>query len=50
MLLFLLFGLFLFRFAQRAFLSLLFHDPPRSTRLILERVPAVIRRLAACCH
>ena len=31
MLLLLLFGLLLFRFAQRRLLSLLFHAPPRST-------------------
>ena len=33
MLLLLLFGLLLFRFAHRRLLSLLFHEPPRSTRL-----------------
>jgi hypothetical protein len=33
MFLFLLFGLFLLRFAQRAFLWLLMKEPPRNTRL-----------------
>ena len=33
MLLLLFVGLFLLRFADRAFLALLFHDPPRMTRL-----------------
>jgi hypothetical protein len=32
MLLFLLSGLFLLRFAERAFLGLLFQEPPRITR------------------
>jgi hypothetical protein len=32
MLLFLLFGLFLLRYAQRTFLSLLLNAPPRTTR------------------
>jgi hypothetical protein len=32
MLLFLLFGLFLLRAAQRMLFSLLFHEPPRNTR------------------
>jgi hypothetical protein len=32
MLLFLLFGLFLLRYAQRTFLSLLLNAPPRNTR------------------
>lgn len=32
MLSFLLFGLFLLRYAQRAFLALLLKEPPRSTR------------------
>ena len=32
MLLFLFVGLFLFRFADRQFLALLFQEPPRSTR------------------
>ncbi len=31
-LLFQLFGLFLLRYEQRALLSLLFHDPPRTSR------------------
>ena len=33
MLLFLLPGSFLFRLAERTFLPLLFHEPPRNTRL-----------------
>ncbi len=33
MLLFRLSGVLLLRFAGRVFLALLFHDPPRSTRL-----------------
>ena len=37
MLLFLLFGLFLLRYAQRALFRLLLNDPPRSTRRSIRR-------------
>jgi hypothetical protein len=42
MLLFQLSGLLLFRLAERTLLSLLFHDPPRSTR---PRRPLSIKRI-----
>jgi len=37
--LFLLFGLFLLRYAQRALFRLLLNDPPRTTRRSLRRSP-----------
>lgn len=39
MLLFRLSGVFLFRLEERVFLALLFHEPPRRTRLLVGSRP-----------
>ena len=46
MLLLLFVGLLLFRFAHRRLLSLLFQEPPRSTRLRFSSLPCPGPRLA----
>jgi len=41
MLLLRLVGLFLLRLAERRFLGLLFHEPPRRTRLLNDACPSL---------